>query len=68
VEAGLPEADAKQGAILSVLQLETPSHVDEIVDRLENKLTAPEILALLFDLELAGKVRQLPGKNYVRVC
>lgn len=68
VETGLPAADAKQGAILSALQLETPSHVDEIVDRLENKLTAPEILALLFDLELAGKVRQLPGKNYVRVC
>lgn len=68
LEEGLPEPDAKQGAVLSVLRVETPSHVDEIVDRLENKLTAPEILALLFDLELTGKVRQLPGKNYVRVC
>lgn len=67
-EDGLPEADVRQVSVLSALQVETPSHVDEIVDRLENKLTAPEILALLFDLELAGKVRQLPGKNYVRVC
>lgn len=67
-QQGLPGMDGKQCAILAVLQVETPSHVDEIADRLENKLSAPEILALLFDLELVGKVRQLPGKNYVRVC
>lgn len=61
-------AGREQSSLLAVMQVETPSHVDEIADRLENKLSAPEILALLFDLELAGKVRQLPGKNYVRVC
>jgi DNA processing protein len=29
-------------------------------------LGSPEIFAALFELEMAGKVKQLPGKNYVR--
>lgn len=42
------------------------THVDEIVERLERELSSSEIFAALFELELAGKVRQLAGKNFVR--
>lgn len=67
-EAGEPASPSgTQGAILNVLARETATHVDEIADRLENRLSAPEILTALFDLEMAGFARQLPGKCYVRV-
>ena len=38
----------------------------EIVERLETELSSSEIFAALFELELAGKVRQMPGKNFVK--
>jgi len=33
---------------------------------LENEMSSSEICAALFELELNGKVRQLPGKNFVK--
>ncbi len=41
-------------------------HLDEIIEKLEPQLSSSEIFAALFELELAGKVKQLPGKNFVR--
>ena len=40
--------------------------LDELIERLEAELNSAEIFTALFELELAGRVRQLPGKNYVR--
>ncbi|MGH9488654.1 MAG: DNA-processing protein DprA [Terriglobales bacterium] len=54
-------------AVLGTLPIDQGTHVDEIVNRLHNRLSVPEALALLFDLELEGKIRQLPGKKYLRV-
>jgi len=42
-------------------------HIDEIVERLEPQVSSSEIFAALFELELSGKIRQQPGKNFVRV-
>jgi DNA processing protein len=36
------------------------------VERLEAQVSSSEIFAALFELELAGKIKQLPGKNFVR--
>jgi DprA winged helix domain len=36
------------------------------VDGLENEMSSSEIFAALFELELTGKVRQMPGKNFVK--
>jgi len=41
--------------------------VDGIIERLEPELSSSEIFAAMFELELAGKVRQLPGKKFVKV-
>jgi predicted Rossmann fold nucleotide-binding protein DprA/Smf involved in DNA uptake len=41
-------------------------HLDEIIEKLEPELSSSESFAALFELELAGKVKQLPGKNFVR--
>jgi DNA processing protein len=52
--------------ILKVLKADEATQIDEIVERLEPELSSSEIFAALFELELAGKVRQLPGKNFVK--
>jgi len=52
--------------IYALLQGDEATHIDEIVERLEAEMSLSEIFAALFELELAGKVRQLPGKNFVR--
>jgi DNA processing protein len=33
---------------------------------IELDMPSSEIFAALFDLELAGKVKQMPGKNFVK--
>jgi DNA processing protein len=33
---------------------------------LEPDVSSSEIFAALFDLELNGKIKQMPGKNFVR--
>jgi len=53
--------------IFALLKADESTHIDEIVERLEPELSSSEIFAALFELELAGKVRQLPGKNFVKI-
>ena len=52
--------------ILAVLKADEATQIDEIVERLEPALSSSEIFAALFELELSGKVKQLPGKNFVK--
>ena len=52
--------------ILAVLKADEATQIDEIVESLEPQLSSSEIFAALFELELAGKVKQLPGKNFVK--
>ncbi|HYL93398.1 MAG TPA: DNA-processing protein DprA, partial [Alphaproteobacteria bacterium] len=60
------EFTQKERAILSVLKQDASSHIDEIVEKLEAQLSSSEIFAALFELELNGKIKQLPGKNFVK--
>ena len=52
--------------IFALLKADEATHIDEIVERLEAHMSSSEIFAALFELELAGKVKQLPGKNFVK--
>ena len=52
--------------IYALLKADEATHIDEIVERLEREMSSSEIFAALFELELSGKVRQMPGKNFVR--
>ena len=52
--------------ILRLLKSDESTHIDELMERLEEELSSSEIFAALFELELDGKVKQLPGKNFVR--
>ncbi len=62
-ENGLAPHEKK---IFSLLKCDEATQLDELIERLEGQLSSPEIFAALFELELSGKVRQLPGKNYVK--
>jgi DNA processing protein len=53
--------------IFALLKADEATHIDELVERLDGVISSSEIFAALFELELAGRIRQLPGKNYVRV-
>lgn len=52
--------------ILKLLKTDESTHIDELVELLEAEVSASEIFAALFELGLGGKIRQLPGKNFVR--
>jgi len=62
-DQGLPPHEKR---ILSLLKADEATHIDEIVEKLETELSSSEIFAALFELELTGKVRQMPGKNFVK--
>jgi DNA processing protein len=63
---GETELSPHEKKIFALLKADEATHIDEIVERLEPHLSSSEIFAALFELELAGKVKQLPGKNFVR--
>jgi hypothetical protein len=52
--------------ILGQLKVDTAIHIDEILEKEEHS-TSSELIATLFELEMLGLVRQLPGKNFVKV-
>jgi len=60
------DVSPKEKKVLSVLRPDESIHIDKIVERLEDVLSSSEIFAALFELELNGKIKQLPGKNFVR--
>ncbi len=52
--------------IFALLKPDEATHIDDLVVKLEPDVSASEIFSALFELELAGKIRQLPGKNFVK--
>jgi DNA processing protein len=61
--APLPRAEA---LVYGVLRHDEALLLDEIMEKLESELSSSEIFTALFELELSGRVRQLPGRNYVK--
>ena len=52
--------------VFNRLRHDEPLQLDELMEQMEAELGSAEIFTALFELELAGKVKSLPGKNYVR--
>jgi DNA processing protein len=52
-------------ALFDLLQPDESRHVDELVET--TGLNSSEVLPALFELEMKGLVRQLPGKNFIKV-
>jgi DNA processing protein len=76
VQAEQPEAEQRnlllaaslntsEKKLYELLSAEEPRHIDDIVER--SGLNSSEVLATLFDLEMKGIIRQLPGKQFSKV-
>ncbi len=61
-----PVLRPEEAMVLEVLRADESLQIDEILELLETQLTSSEVFTALFELEMAGRVRCLPGKNYVR--
>jgi DNA processing protein len=61
-EGGLTPTEAK---IYGLLSIEEPKPIDELVET--TGLNSSEVLATLFNLEMKGIIRQLPGKQFCKV-
>lgn len=59
-------ASPHEKKILKLLKADESTHIDQLVEMLETEMSSSEIFAALFELELNGKIRQLPGKNFVK--
>lgn len=55
-----------EGRVYSVLRHDEALQMDEILEKLEPEMSSSEVFTALFELELAGRIKQLPGRNYVR--
>jgi len=76
VQAEKPEAEqrnllaaaslnASEKKLYELLSAEEPKPIDDIVEH--SGLNSSEVLATLFDLEMKGIIRQLPGKQFSKV-
>jgi DNA processing protein len=67
-QASLPLGPAAEigRKILGQLKVDSSMHIDALLERVEN-CSSSEIIAALFELELLGLVKQLPGRNFVKV-
>lgn len=81
LKQGVSEGDATKGPdqaslldsqpaiarkLLERLKVDASTHLDELVETLED-FTPSEVIAALFELEITGLIKQLPGKNFVKV-
>jgi len=61
-----PALRTEEAIVLEALRSDESLQIDEILEMLETQLTSSEVFTALFELEMTGRVRCLPGKNYVR--
>ena len=64
--ASAPPLSEHERLVMQELRQDEALQLDELIERLEAKMVSGEIFTALFELELAGRVKQMPGKNYVR--
>ncbi len=66
LEGAGPELGETARAALAALHVDNAIHLDDLLEIVRD--TSPsELIAALFELEMLGLVKQLPGKNFVKV-
>ena len=60
-----PEGEVGRN-VLKLLKTDAAIHLDDLLEQLEYS-SSSEVIAALFELEMLGLAKQLPGKNFVRV-
>ncbi len=64
--AALPPMGDHERLVMKHLRQDEALQLDELMELLEADLGSGEIFTALFELELAGRVNQMPGKHYVK--
>jgi DNA processing protein len=71
--AAQPAAGSPQGPegeigrkVLRLLKTDAAIHLDDLLEQMEDS-SSSEVIASLFELEMMGLAKQLPGKNFLRV-
>jgi len=52
--------------LLNFLKVDVPQQFESMVESF-GEFSSSELISALFDLEMSGLIRQLPGKNFVKV-
>jgi len=63
VQPELP-LDEHEQRVLELLRFDAPTHIDELLQR--SGLAVPELMRVLLELEVKDRIRQLPGKQFVK--
>lgn len=61
-----PVLRPQEAIVLEKMRADESLHIDELIEILETELTSSEIFTALLELQMAGRIRELPGKNFVR--
>lgn len=61
------ELSPAQKKVFGAIAADLPVQIDELIEKFDGALNSSEIFTALFELEMGNKIRQLPGKNFVRV-
>jgi DNA processing protein len=61
-----PEFGPLARRVLDALKVDSAVHLDNLLEIVRDT-SASELIAALFELEMLGLVKQLPGKNFVKV-
>jgi DNA processing protein len=61
-----PVLRPEESIVLKTLRADESLQIDELLEKLEAQLTSSEVFTALFELEMSGRIRCLPGRNYVR--
>ena len=63
---GQAETSPVSRRALELLKVDEAVHIDALLEKMDGT-TPSEIIAALFELEMLGMIKQLPGKNFVKV-
>ncbi len=65
-ESSAPAMSERERAVFGRLRLDEPLQLDALMEALESEMGSAEVFTALFELELAGRVKCMPGKHYLR--
>lgn len=51
--------------LLEILKVDSATHIDDLMALLED-VSSSEVIAALFELEMLGLIKQMPGRNFVK--
>lgn len=63
---GDDQISPREKKVLTLLKQDESTHIDDIVEKLEGQFSSSEIFAALFELGLNAKIKQMPGKRFVK--